>query len=268
MPLFLDRHEHVGATPQELADAHIRDLEVQDRYGVRYITYWFDPDAATVFCLADGPNPEAVEAVHRNSHGLVANRIMEVDPNFITRFLGTISERRPGEAYVDSAMRTIFFSDLEGSTALTSRLGDDHALRMLKIHDEIVRGAVAAREGQEVKHTGDGIMASFCSVVGALECSIRVQQDLCAHNSHSEIPLNVRIGLSAGEPVTDSGDLFGAAVQMAARLCAHACGGEIIVSSTVRELAMGKMYTFEDLGHKELKGFDEPARVFAVAWSI
>jgi class 3 adenylate cyclase len=267
VPLFLDRHDDIGATPQEIADAHVMDLKVQGDYGVRYITYWFDPEARTAFCMAEGPDADSVKAVHEHSHGLVPSNIMEVDPAIVGRFLGRITEHRPGEAYVDSALRTIFFTDLHDSTAMTSRLGDDAAVKVLRVHDEIVRSALAAKDGREVKHTGDGIMGSFSSVVGALECAIRVQRDLVTHNTSSDVPLKVRIGLSAGEPVTDHGDLFGSTVQMAARLCAHAAPEEILVSSAVKDLAQGKTYTFQDRGRVELKGFDEPTQVFAVAWA-
>ncbi len=79
--------------------------------------------------------------------------------------------------------------------------------------------------------------------------------------------LHVRIGVSAGEPVTERDDLFGAAVNLAARICAHANAGQIVVSRAVRDLSIGKPFDYHDLGHVELKGFQEPERLFAVAWA-
>ena len=109
---------------------------------------------------------------------------------------------------------------------MVQRLGDDGAMRLLRIHDGIIREALARHEGLEVKHTGDGIMASFDSVQAALACAVAIQQGFAAHNaSHPEPPLMVRIGMSAGEPVAESDDLFGAAVQLAARLCDYAQPG-------------------------------------------
>lgn len=79
MPLFLDIHHRiVGATPELLELAHQRDLEVQRKYGVRYLKYWYDATSERVFCLVEGPNKEAVEAVHREAHGNIADEIIEV----------------------------------------------------------------------------------------------------------------------------------------------------------------------------------------------
>ncbi|MCH7483658.1 MAG: DUF4242 domain-containing protein [Chloroflexi bacterium] len=79
MPLFMDEHKAVdGLTAQGLADAHKRDLEVQGKHGVNYISYWFNEQAGKVYCLVDAPNAEAAHAVHKEAHGLVADEIVEV----------------------------------------------------------------------------------------------------------------------------------------------------------------------------------------------
>src|SRR3972149_7956310 len=92
MPPYLDRHEIEGATAEDVAVAHIRDLEVQHKYGVRYLTYWFDYNVGRAFCLAEAPSAEAAEAVHKEAHGLVASSILEVDPGAVTSFLGRIED--------------------------------------------------------------------------------------------------------------------------------------------------------------------------------
>jgi hypothetical protein len=79
MPLYMDIHHQVdGLTPEAVADAHRRDLEVQGKYGVNYLKYWFNEDSGKVFCLAEAPTMEAVKAVHREAHGLVADEVIEV----------------------------------------------------------------------------------------------------------------------------------------------------------------------------------------------
>ena len=266
MPLFLDRHDLPGATAEDLANAHLQDLAAQDSYGVRYLTYWFDPGTASAFCLAEGPSATAVDAVHKETHGIQASRILEVDPGTIQRFFGRISEHPAGEPYVETAMRIILFTDIEGSTDMTRRLGDAAAMEVLRTHDTIVRGSLSVTGGSEVKHTGDGIMASFGSVAGGLECSARIQRQLNQRGPTDSVPLRVRIGLSAGEPVTENGDLFGAAVQLAARVCNHAQPDEILVTAAVRDLALGKGFHFHHRGTAQLKGFDEPVAIFAVHW--
>lgn len=246
--------------------AHIQDLKVQDKYHVRYLTYWFDPAAGVGFCLAQGPSKEDVESVPRESHGLVAHQIIEVDGRAIHEFLGKVEEPEPGEPWVRTAFRTILFTDMESSTALTQRLGDARALRVMQAHDEIVRRALDAEGGREVDHAGDGIMASFTSVVRAVDCAIAIQRRVAQHNATAEDPFRVRIGLSAGEPVTEDDRLFGATVQLAARTCARADGGQIFVSNVVRELCLGKGFLFESRGAVPLKGFDEPVALYDLAW--
>jgi class 3 adenylate cyclase len=133
-------------------------------------------------------------------------------------------------------------------------------------HDTVVRETLTARDGREVKHTGDGIMASFASVSAAVEAAIDVQKRLDDRNRDAETPIILRIGISAGEPVTEEDDLFGAAVQLAARLCASCDPGGITVSVAVRELCIGKQLRFEDGGLLTLKGFPDPTQVYAVNW--
>ena len=149
----------------------------------------------------------------------------------MARFLGPIREHAPGTPYVDTAFRTILFTDIVGSTRLTQELGDRAAMALLRDHDRVVHEVVAEHGGSVVKHTGDGLMVSFAAVTSALDAATAIQRRLAERNTTSEHPLAVRIGLAAGEPVMEGGDLFGAAVQLAARLCDRAGASSILVSS-------------------------------------
>jgi class 3 adenylate cyclase len=169
------------------------------------------------------------------------------------------------------AFRTILFTDVEGSTALTNRLGDTKARELLREHERITREALAEHGGSEVKTMGDGFMASFGSATKALECAIAVQSAFAERNESAEEPIKVRIGLNAGEPIAEDdpggrGDLFGTAVNMAARIASKAEGGEILASNVVRELVAGKDFLFNDRGDTELRGFEDPVRVYEVRW--
>jgi hypothetical protein len=126
---------------------------------VRYYSYWFDPDNGSVFCLAEGPSKHALEAVHREAHGQLAGTIIELDPTVpLNKMFGVLPEYPPGTPYAAPAVRAIVFTDLCGSVAQTSRLGDDAHLEFLRAHNKIIRDELESHGGREVKHTGDGIM--------------------------------------------------------------------------------------------------------------
>ncbi len=267
MPLYMDRHEVPGASAEDVAAAHTLDVGVQDTHGVRYLTYWFDPVAESVFCLAEGPSAKAVEDVHREAHGLMASSVIEVQPGPIEAFLAPVPTHPVGEPYVESAVRAVVFTDICGSTELTQRLGDVAGTALVREHDAIVRASLEQHDGREVKHLGDGIMASFRSVASAVESAVHVQRTMGERNAGAEIPIDLRIGISAGEPITEGDDLFGATVQLAARLCACADTPGIAVSVAVRELCLGKPLQFDEGRLVEMKGFPQPVQTFGVVWA-
>jgi class 3 adenylate cyclase len=163
--------------------------------------------------------------------------------------------------------RTIMFTDMEGSTALTQRLGDAEAQTLVRLHNSIVGEALAAHGGSQVKHTGDGIMASFFTASAAVECAITIQRAFARHNdAHPGDRISVRIGINAGEPVAEGDDLFGTAVQLAARVCARAGPAEVLTSDVVRQLVAGKGFLFAEQGEAEIRGFEDPVRLYEVRW--
>jgi len=186
----------------------------------------------------------------------------------VDEFLGE-AEQTPTRAEPAAAggLCTVLFTDVEGSTALTERLGDAKARAVLRNHERIVREALRAHGGAEVKAMGDGFMASFSSATRALECAVAMQRAFAAHDDeHPETPIRVRIGLNAGEPIAEDEDLFGTAVNVAARIAAQAQGGEILVANVVKELAAGKGFLFADRGEVALRGFEGPVRLYEVRW--
>jgi len=184
---------------------------------------------------------------------------------------------------------------------MMSRLGDERGRAVLRDHERITREVLKAHGGTEVKTMGDGFMASFGSVTKAVECAVALQRafeernrgvgashprsektsaqsndttqrdDVPASVDDSPLrarvePLSVRVGLNAGEPIEEDGDLFGATVILASRIAAKAEGGEILVADTVRGLCSGKGFLFADRGEFVAKGFEEPVRVYEVRW--
>jgi class 3 adenylate cyclase/pimeloyl-ACP methyl ester carboxylesterase len=162
------------------------------------------------------------------------------------------------------SLRTVLFTDLVGHTEMMSRLGDERGRAVLREHERITREVLKAHGGTEVKTMGDGFMASFGSVTKAVECAIALQRAFAEREGEA---LTVRVGLNAGEPIEEDGDLFGATVILASRIAAKAGGGEILVADTVRGLCSGKGFLFADRGEFVAKGFEEPVRVYEVAWS-
>lgn len=140
-------------------------------------------------------------------------------------------------------------------------------MHLLRVHNALTRNALREFKGNEVKHTGDGIMASFDSVSNGVECAIAIQCAFDAYNQeHSDESLFVRIGLSAGEPIEESGDLYGKAVNLAARLCAHSEPSKILAAELVRNLCDVETISFVDIGQITPKGFTEPITLYEVQW--
>src|SRR5438132_9479661 len=276
MPTYMDIHEIPGGvSAEDVAKAHAKDVEVQHKYGVHYHKYWVNEKAGKVFCLCHAPNAEAAVEVHRQAHGLIPERLVQVQPDVADLFMGG-SEVNPAGAVMlpgaskddrDPGIRTILFTDIVESTAMTRRMGDEVAMELLGVHDKIVRDALTDLGGHEVKHLGDGIMASFVSAASAVRCASRVQREVAKHGREKQDrSFQVRAGVAAGEPVEHHNDLFGCTVQLAARLCSHAQPEQILVSNVVAELCEGKALPFEDLGEVALKGFDQPVRAHDVSW--
>jgi class 3 adenylate cyclase len=276
MPLYMDIHNlPEGTTAEDVAKAHAKDMETQRKYGVEYSKYWVNEKTGKVFCLVHAPNAEAAECVHREAHGMVAEKLIEIQPELAEGFLGGVETNAAGAVILpgggadarDPGIRTVLFTDIVNSTTLTQSLGDEAALAMLGVHDAIVRDALSTLGGREVKHTGDGIMASFISPAGAVRCAIQIQRELANHaKANPERSLKVRVGAAAGEPVEQRNDLFGSTVQLASRLCAYAQPEQILVSNAIAELCLGKGLLFEDLGEVTLKGFGYPVRAHAATW--
>lgn len=276
MPIYMDRHKMENATARAVADAHRKDLKLQDKYGVKLMTYWFDEERGSAFCLMEAPEKDRVAQLHAEAHGSTPNKIMEVDPQTVEAFLGRIddptdttgTDPAAGDTTVDPAFRVIMFTDMKDSTAITTRLGDDEALFHFRTHNSISRQLLKEHNGREIQHTGDGFMVSFTSATSAVACAVAMQQAFATHNrNHPDTPINVRIGMCAGEPVEEDQRLFGSTVQLTSRICSSCEPDQILVAPVIRDLCLGKQYCFVDKGETQFKGFDRPLRLFEIDWS-
>jgi adenylate cyclase len=151
---------------------------------------------------------------------------------------------------------------------MTQALGDEGAQKVVRIHNRIVREALSANAGKEVKHTGDGIMASFARTSDGIDATIQMQIETAKHNeANPDLPLHLKIGLNAGEPIAEDNDLFGTVVQLSAHIVDKAAADQIFVSEIVRGICAGKSYKFINLGTFEMKGFSENPTLFEVIWN-
>ena len=163
---------------------------------------------------------------------------------------------------------TILFTDMVGSTELSAALDPTAADELRQTHFGLLRAAVSAAGGTEVKNLGDGLMVAFSSLSRSLACAVSMQQTVERHNRRSVQPISIRVGLSAGEATEEDGDFFGEPVVEASRLCAHAEGGHILTTAVVRALA-GRHATqeFVPWGEVALKGLPDPVDVVEVRWT-
>jgi class 3 adenylate cyclase len=185
----------------------------------------------------------------------------------IDRVLSWVEGERPdvGRATAPDGTVTILFTDIEDSTALNERFGDERWVEILRAHNSIVRDCVREHGGYEVKAQGDGFMIAYPSAREALECALEMQRKLAGGNGAIEEPLRVRIGVHTGEAIREGADFYGRSVTLAARLGDEARGGEILASSIVRDLVGSEVdIPFEDAGELELKGIRGAQRAYRV----
>ena len=168
-------------------------------------------------------------------------------------------------ASVDGSV-TILFSDIENSTLMTERLGDERWIEVLRAHNSVFREQLRAHDGYEVKNQGDGFMLVFPEPTRGLEYAVAVQRQFAERELAEGGLLRVRMGMHAGEAIRDQGDFFGRSVILAARIAAQAGGGEILVSSALKEMAVDCEVEFESPRELELKGLSGTHEVFSACW--
>lgn len=165
-------------------------------------------------------------------------------------------------------MFTFLFTDIVGSTAMTQKLGNAGAQKAVRAHNDAVRGAIQQFNGREVKHTGDGIMATFPDGPSAVAASVQMLHGIASHNQATpDTPVQIRVGVNTGEAVEEENDFFGQAVQMTARICDKAADGHAWVSEIVMQACQGQKFKFLPRGEFEMKGIEKPKPLFEIAWT-
>lgn len=239
----MDFHKGLAVSVEDVKNAHLADERVQEKYGVKYHQFWVNEEAGTVFCLMEGPDKESCEAVHREAHGNIACSIVEVEPGFFQMLMGNGNQVDHGlvlddTGIVDLGYRNILVITIQLLTSLTTSMDYQH---MKVPHEErkLVLRKILSFHGRELRWSvDDSIIGVFNSSANAVRCAIDIQKELVNQNDcpDQQQKFYFRIGLSAGQPVTENDEFFGEALKLARRLCNVAHTNEVLISSLVNEL--------------------------------
>jgi AraC-like DNA-binding protein len=240
MPIYMDIHDVPGIEAIDAAEAHRKDMLIQEKYQCKCMTYWVDVTRGVAFCLIEAPEKSIVEEIHRNSHGLIPNKIIEVKNELVESFLGRIHDPENAaiadnglKVFSESALRILLVTDMIDPVLLRYELGMEKANDLLSKQNGIIRKESSNFDGREVEHGGNGFIVSFSSAVKAVSCALEIRKSL----SDSDRSISgFKIGINAGEPVAKSDKLFGDTIQLARYLCSINSNDRIVVSSGVKEL--------------------------------
>jgi AraC-like DNA-binding protein len=240
MPIYMDIHKVPGAEALDLAEAHRKDMMIQEEYQCTCMTYWLDVPRGAAFCLIEAPDKSAVEEMHRKAHGFVPNKVIEVKNDLVESFLGRIHDPEDApisnnglKVFSETAFRILLVTHLIDPVLLRHRLGAEEANGLLNRQNSAIRKELSIYGGREVDHAGNGFIVSFASAVKAVSCALDIQKKL---SDADRSVTGFKIGINAGEPVAESDKLFGDTIQLARSLCTLTSQHKIVVSSGVKEL--------------------------------
>ncbi len=246
MPIYMDRHDLEKVTAKDVAEAHREDLKIQHNYHCKGLTYWYDEERGTAFCLIEAPNEECVRQMHNDAHGLVPHQIIEVESNVVNAFLGRISDpqlnNKKQPVIDESAFRIIMYICLKDIVIIKSTYDKPTASKIINTSRDIIQKLLARYQGSEVKKDGKRLIISFTSAASAVMCALEIQNHIQSASAKSFYPaLKVKISLNAGSPVTGQNKLFGETIQLAERLCEVANQQQVVISSEVRNTYNGEI---------------------------
>ena len=185
MPIYMDVHDVQGAEAIDLAEAHRKDMTLQDKYHCKCMTYWFDEVKGNAFCLIEAPDKTSMTGMHKESHGLVPNKIIEVNNDVVAAFLGRTGDPEDAEVtdtglkvFSETAFRIILVTDLKDPVLMQRDLGSQKSAALMERLNGEIRKELTAHSGREVEHAGTGFIISFTSAVKAVSCALAIQKNL------------------------------------------------------------------------------------------
>ena len=240
MPIFMDRHVvSETVTAEIVAQIHLEDLKIQDQYNCRGLTYWFDDDRKTAFCLIEAPDKNAIIEMHHHAHGNVPHQIIEVDKTIVESFLGRIEDPVKAQNTTlniinDTAFRTIMVLTIEIHSFKNSAPLSVHS-DLQQIYKQIIT-ILKSFNGNIVLQNEDGLLISFRKVTEAVLCAIQIRENYRIFRTQYQISFTeLSIGLNAGIPVTDKNSIFEDTIKLAQRMC-FISSAEIVITTEVKQL--------------------------------
>lgn len=253
MPIYMDAHIIPGVTATDVAEAHRKDLVHQEEYGCKCITYWIDEERENVFCLIEAPDKDAVKELHKKSHGLVPNKVVEVSSKVVQSFLGRLLDPEDADITDDglkvfnsTSFRVLLVLKILDPVLLRYQLGNDKANELLLQLTDVVRKNLTKCGGTEVEHVGEEFIVSFTSAATAVSCALSITENIPPEDADL---LDLRIALNGGDPIEKSNKLFGDVIQHATNMCTLVSSFRVAIASSVKELVannylQNKKYNF------------------------
>ncbi len=242
MPIYMDYHIFPGITVEEVKAAHMTDKATQDRYGVKYHQFWVNKETGSIFCLIEGPNPEACIKVHEEAHGNVACNIIEVEPGLLKMFMGPNPPVKQGIVYgqdgkIDPGFRFIMVLDIVVNTSLSNHSSIDKFILPKKPREEAIK-TIKKFQGDLVENlSDDSIIAVFINADQSFKCALNIQELFAKRLDEEEWNINFKIGLAEGQPVTMADGFFKESIQCAKRLSLIAKDSQIILSHCFKKIS-------------------------------
>jgi AraC-like DNA-binding protein len=240
MPIFMDRHDVSESVTAELvAQIHLEDLEIQQKYNCRGLTYWYDDARKMAFCLIEAPDRNAIVQMHDHAHGNVPHQIIEVDKTIVESFLGRIEDPQKAQntdlnIINEPAFRTIMMVSIVNHSYKNSEPYniDYHVQQIYKHINDILK----SYNGTVARQNGDGSLISFYTVTEAVRCALKIHEDYRSLRTKYQINYTeLSVGLHAGIPVTERKTLFEDTIKLAQRMCMIS-SAEIVISTETQQL--------------------------------
>lgn len=239
MPIYMDRHDVSDeVTAEHVAQLHQADLKIEHEYGCRGLTYWFDGDRNTAFCLIEAPNKEALQQMHDHAHGSLPHSIIEVSESVVESFLGRIEDPKKSlndnlNIINDPAFRVIML--IETSNFLNRVEANQFSIFTQKFHRSVTK-TIKQFKGRTVKQDNNSYLISFKSVSNAVLCALKVQSNFKYITPKFDITnRKLKIGIGCGIPVTIKSNLFEEAIELTTRMC-EIVKDQIVISHEVKLL--------------------------------